>query len=104
MEITNYVEGDDLFAMVSVSITDNFKSCVGTNLQNFGYIEIECISTNDKEGALFWDNLDFFLHGSMKEIKKNCKEEMKEKLYYDKKLLKNIKKHLKYMKKKGYLK
>lgn len=30
MEITNYVEGDDLFAMVSVSITDNFKSCVGT--------------------------------------------------------------------------
>ena len=50
MEITNYVEGDDLFAMVSVSITDNFQSYVGANLENFGYIEIECISTNDKEG------------------------------------------------------
>ena len=104
MEITNYVEGDDLFAMVSVSITDNFQSYAGTNLENFGYIEIKCISTNDKEGTIFWDNLDFFLHSSIKEIKKECKEQMKEKLYYDKKLLKNIKKHLKYMKKKGYLK
>ena len=104
MEITNYVEGDVLFAMVSVSITDNFKSYVGTNLQNFGYIEIKCVSTNDKEGYIFWDNLDFFLHSSIKEIKKECKEEMKEKIYYDKKLLKNIKKHLKYMRKKGYLK
>ena len=104
MEITNYVEGDVLFAMVSVSITDNFKSYVGTNLQNFGYIEIKCVSTNDKEGYIFWDNLDFFLHSSIKEIKKECKEEMKEKIYYDNKLLKNIKKHLKYMRKKGYLK
>ena len=104
MEITNYVEGEDLFAMVSVAITDKFKSYVGTNLENFGYIEIKCVSTNDKKGVIFWDNLDFFLHGSMKEIKKECKDEMKEKLHYDKKLLKNIKKHLKYMKKKGYLK
>ena len=104
MEITNYVEGDDLFAMVSVSITDNFQSYVGTNLENFGYIEIKCISTNDKEGTIFWDNLDFFLNSNIKEIKKECKEQMKENLYYDKKLLKNIKKHLKYMKKRGYLK
>lgn len=104
MEIVNYVEGDDLFAMVYVSITDDFKSHVGTNLENFGYVEIKCVSTNDKEGVIFWDNLNFFLHGSMEEIKKECKEEMKEKLYYDKKLLKNIKKHLKYMKNNGYLK
>lgn len=90
--------------MVSVSITDNFKSCVGTNLENFGYIDIKCVSTNDKEGYIFWDNLNFFLHSNIKEIKKECKEQMKEKLYYDKKLLKNIKKHLKRMKKKGYLK
>ena len=104
MEIVKYVEGEDLFAMVSVFITDDFKSCVGTNLENFGYIEIECISTIDKKDVIFWDNLNFFLHSSIKEIKKECKEEMKEKLYYDKKLLKNIKKHLKYMKKNGYLK
>ena len=39
MEIVNYVEGDDLFAMVSVSITDDFKSHVGTNLENFGYLK-----------------------------------------------------------------
>ena len=104
MEITNYVEGDVLFAMVGVSITDDFKSCVDGVLENFGYIEIKCISTNDKKGELYWDNLNFFLHGSMKDIKNECKDEMKEKLYYDKKLLKNIKKHLKYMKKKGYLK
>ena len=104
MKITNYVEGDKIFAMVSVFITDDFKSNVGTNVENFGYIEIQCISTNDKDGSLFWDNLDFFLHGSMKEIKNECKQEMKEKLHYDKKLLREIKKHLKYMKKNGYLK
>lgn len=104
MEITNYVEGDGLFAMVHVSITDDFKSRVGTNLENFGYLEIKCVSIDDKKDVIFWDNLNFFLHGSMEEIKKECKEEMKEKLYYDKKLLKNIKKHLKYMKKNGYLK
>ena len=104
MEIVNYVEGNDLFAMVSVSITDDFKSCVGSNLENFGYIEIQCASTGDKKGVIFWDNLSFFLHGSMEEIKKECKEQMKEKLYYDKKLLKNIKKHLKYMENNGYLK
>ena len=104
MEIVKYVEGEKLFAMVGVSITDNFKSYVDGVLENFGYIEIKCISTNDKEGELYWDNLEFFLNSSMKEIKEECKDEMKEKLYYDKKLLMDIKKHLKYMKKKGYLK
>ena len=52
----------------------------------------------------YWDNLEFFLNSSMKEIKEECKQEMKEKLHYDKKLLMDIKKHLKYMKKEGYLK
>ena len=104
MEIVKYVEGEKLFAMVGVSITDNFKSYVDGVLENFGYIEIKCISTNDKEGELYWDNLEFFLNSSMKEIKEECKDEMKEKLHYDKKLLMDIKKHLKYMKKKGYLK
>ena len=104
MEIVKYIEGEKLFAMVGVSITDDFKSYVDTNLENFGYIEIKCISTSDKEGELYWDNLEFFLNSSMKEIKEECKQEMKEKLHYDKKLLREIKKHLKYMKKKGYLK
>ena len=104
MEIVKYVEGEKLFAMIGVSITDNFKSYVDGVLENFGYIEIKCISTNDKEGELYWDNLEFFLNSSMKEIKEECKQEMKEKLHYDKKLLMDIKKHLKYMKKKGYLK
>lgn len=104
MEIVKYVEGEKLFAMVGVSITDNLKSYVGGVLENFGYIEIKCISTNDKKGELYWDNLEFFLNSSMKEIKEECKQEMKEKLHYDKKLLRDIKKHLKYMKKKGYLK
>lgn len=104
MEIVKYVEGEKLFAMVGVGITDSFKSYVGGVLENCGYIEIKCISTNDKEGELYWDNLDFFLNSSMKEIKEECKQEMKEKLHYDKKLLRDIKKHLKYMKKEGYLK
>ena len=104
MEIVKYVEGEKLVAMVGVSITDNFKSYVDGVLENFGYIEIKCISTNDKEGELYWDNLEFFLNSSMKEIKEECKQEMKEKLHYDKKLLMDIKKHLKYMKKEGYLK
>ena len=104
MEIVKYVEGENLFAMVGVIITDNFKSYVDGVLENFGYIEIKCISTNDKEGELYWDNLEFFLNSSMKEIKEECKQEMKEKLHYDKKLLMDIKKHLKYMKKEGYLK
>ena len=104
MEIVKYVEGEKLFAMVGVSITDNLKSYVGGVLENFGYIEIKCISTNDKKGELYWDNLEFFLNSSMKEIKEECKQEMKEKLHYDKKLLRDIKKHLKYMKKEGYLK
>ena len=104
MEIVKYIEGEKLFAMVGVSITDDLKSSVDGVLENFGYIEIKCISTNDKEGELYWDNLEFFLNSSMKEIKEECKQEMKEKLHYDKKLLRDIKKHLKYMKKKGYLK
>lgn len=103
MEIVKCIEGEKLFAMVGVSITDDFKSYVGV-LENFGYIEIKCISTNDKKGELYWDNLEFFLNSSMKEIKDECKQEMKEKLHYDKKLLRDIKKHLKYMKKEGYLK
>ena len=104
MEIVKYVEGEKLFAMVGVSITDNFKSYVDGVLENFGYIQIKNIKTNDKQGELFWDNLEFFLNSSMKEIKEECKQEMKEKLHYDKKLLRDIKKHLKYMKKEGYLK
>ena len=104
MEIVKYIEGEKLVAMVGVSITDNFKSYVDGVLENLGYIEIKCISTNDKEGELYWDNLEFFLNSSMKEIKEECKQEMKEKLHYDKKLLMDIKKHLKYMKKEGYLK
>lgn len=104
MEIVKCIEGEKLFAMVGVSITDNFKSYVGGVLENCGYIEIKCISTNDKKGELYWDNLEFFLNSSMKEIKEECKQEMKEKLHYDKKLLRDIKKHLKYMKKEGYLK
>ena len=104
MEIVKYVEGEKLFAMVGVSITDDFKSYVDGILENFGYIEIKCISTNDKKGELYWDNLEFFLNSSMKEIKEECKQEMEERLHYDKKLLRDIKKHLKYMKKEGYLK
>lgn len=105
MELVKYIFGKRLVATISVSIDeDDFSSKVGTNLENFGYIQIRNLKTNDKRGELFWDNLDFFLNEPLNVIKEECKEEMDYVLYYEKKLLKEIKKHLKFMKSKGYLK
>ena len=100
MEITNYVEDKKYFAIVSVNVTDKFKSCVGTPIENFGYIEIQNIHTDDKKQIKeYCDGIMYFLDNDIKTIHSEIKSE-----FNDKELLREIKKHLKYMRKKGYLK
>lgn len=60
----------------------------------WGYIEVEPVSTANKESC-FWDNLKFFLNESFEEIKKDCKQELKDKDLHSKGFFKDFKKFLK---------
>jgi hypothetical protein len=69
----------------------------GHRLYQWGYIQITDGSIEDK--PLFWDNLTFFLECGKKEIKEECKTELKEKGYNWKETYRDIKILLKQAKK-----
>lgn len=60
----------------------------------WGYIEVEPIITTNKNSC-FWDNMDLFLNKSFKDIKKECKQELKDKGFHSKGFFKDFKKFLK---------
>lgn len=64
----------------------------------WGYIEVHPVSTLN-EDSCFWDNLNFFLNNSFKKIKKDCKQELKDKGLHSKGFFKDFKKFLKVVRK-----
>lgn len=64
----------------------------------WGYIEVEPIVTTNKDSC-FWDNLNFFLYDKFEEIKKDCKQELKDKGLHSKGFFKDFKKFLKVVRK-----
>ena len=68
---------------LNVSLSKDFKSNLGTRLENWGYIQVESPRLDDKE-ICFWDNMNFFLKAPKNKIKKDCKHELINKgLYYN---------------------
>lgn len=100
--IVTYSKIGNLTIEVSVSVDSKLKSYVGTNLENFGYIEIKftCLENNT---SCFWDNLDFFLNSDKETIRKDCVEELYLKKMNQKGLQKEIQKILNRYVKLGYL-
>ena len=64
----------------------------------WGYIEVKPIHTTN-ENSCFWDNLDFLLYNSFEEIKKDCKQELKDKGLHSKGFFKDFKRFLKVVRK-----
>lgn len=77
-----YHEKDGVAIKINVSISKDFKTSIGTNLENWGHIEVSSTSTDENEKC-FWDNMNFFLKAPKDLIKKDCKKELIDKgLYY----------------------
>lgn len=69
--------GNHICFTVDVGVNENFKSHVGTNLQNWGYIHVERnLNIKSSKYETFWDNLDFFVNATKKEIEVECKQEL----------------------------
>lgn len=69
---------------------------VGDSLR--GYIEVKS-SYNDNKDSIFWKNLEFFLTGDFKHIKKDILPDLKEKNFHSKGFFKEFKKLLKIVRK-----
>lgn len=100
MYISEYVEHKEHYAIVNIAIRDDFKSCVGSNLENFGQIEIRNVYTNSPNLYLNYDGINYFLENNIKTIMESLVEDG----FFNKKLIKKVKKHLIYLKENGYLK
>ncbi len=88
---------------ISVSLNDKFKPYKkGEPLYNFGHIEIESIY-NDNTKTCFWDNLQFFLDSSKKEIYKECFDDLKDNDLYHEEVFKSIRRMIKLLIKHKYL-
>ena len=105
----NYISvyvGDDIAQIeIKVALSDDFKSSVGSRLENLGWIEISHVTSSDEHsGNMFWDNINFFVKSTKSELKKECQQELKEKGLYYKGIYRDIKRGLESLVKAGYLK
>lgn len=77
-----YHDTETCIIKINVSLSKDFKSNLGTRLENWGYIQVESPRLDDK-GICFWDNINFFLKAPKEDIKKECKQELIDKgLHY----------------------
>lgn len=93
---SDLLAGATVYLHVDVVIEEG-KVSQRTNLTNFGYIEI---ISQDREKSkdpysTFWDNLSFFIESTKAEIKKECKEELKDKGYNNIGVVSSIKRLIK---------
>lgn len=105
----NYISvyvGDDIAQIeIKVALADDFKSNLGTNLENFGWIEISHVNKSTEHlGRVFWDNINFFIQSPKSELNKECQQELEFKGLYYKGIYKDIKRGLEDLVKAGYLK
>ena len=87
---------------INVSIGKDFKTNVGTKLENWGFIEISS-SVIDENRQCFWDNMDFFLKAPKADIRKECKQELIDKEFYYKGFFKDLQKMIDELVDVGYL-
>lgn len=97
-----YHEKDGVVIKVNVSINKDFKTNLGTNLHNWGYIEVSSTSIDEKEQC-FWDNMNFFLKAPKNLIKKECKKELIDKGFYYKGFFKDLQNMIDELVDAGYL-
>lgn len=102
IELNNDVIPNSCLLKISVSIGNDFKTLVGTKLENWGYIEITSCCTREKTNC-FWDNLNFFLKASKSEIKEQCENELINKGFYYKGFFKDLQKMIDELVDAGYL-
>lgn len=100
--IKNYSSNNDISITIEVDVNKDFSKITEGLFINSGFIQIESIYLTNKKYC-FWDNLNFFLKASEKEIKKECKEELIQKNLYYKGIFKDIQKSLKQFIELGYL-
>lgn len=101
--LTDYRSIGGTAVELRVSISDDFESEVGRRLENFGDITISSTSLENKEDC-FWDNLDFFINATTKELKDECKKELTDKNLFEPGIFKLIKDMLKPFVKREFLK
>ena len=97
-----YHENNSVAIKVNVSIGKDFKSNLGTRLQNWGYIEVSSILI-DESNQCFWDNMNFFLKAPKVLIKADCKHELTTKGLYYKGFFKDLQKMINELVDAGYL-
>ena len=96
--------GNHICFTVDVGVNENFKSHVGTNLQNWWYIHVERnLNIKSSKYETFWDNLDFFVNATKKEIEVECKQELIDKELYYAEIFADIKKEINKLIKAVYL-
>ena len=96
----NLLHGD-VYVFINVHSDKNFKP--KKKGFNWGYIEIKPIHTDVEQMECFWDNIEFFSESTLREIKEECEDELKEKGLFEKGLLKLIHKEVKRIKKLGFI-
>ena len=99
--ISVYILYKSVSVFINVDTDKNFKP--KKKGFNWGYIEIKPIRTDVKQRECFWDNIEFFSESTLKEIKEECEDELKEKCLFEKGLLKLIHKEVKRIKKLGFI-
>lgn len=97
-----YHDTETCIIKLNVSISKDFKSNLGTRLENWGYIQIESPHLDNKESC-FWDNMNFFLKAPKDLIKKQCKNELIDKGFYYKGFFKDLQKMINELVDAGYL-
>lgn len=89
----------DIYIQISVHVTDNWEVI---EKYNEGHIEIGNIFTDNKK-IVCWDNLEYFLDKSQKDLKKECKQILEVKGLYEKGMFKILHKMLSEFVESGYL-
>ena len=97
-----YHEKDGVAIKVNINIGNDFKTSVGTNLENFGHIEVSSVLIYEKNKC-FWDNMNFFLKAPKDLIKKECKQELIDKGFYYKGFFKDLQNMISELVDAGYL-
>lgn len=97
-----YHEKNGIVINININIGNDFKTNIGSKLQNWGCIEVSSASIYQKDKC-FWDNMNFFLKAPKDLIRKECKNELIDKGFYYKGFFKDLQNMINELVDAGYL-